>query len=47
MISKMVIIAGMFLMLVWIGVKAGKMANDISRQTESNFSDAIKVLQDK
>jgi len=46
MISKMIVVAGMFWFLVWCGVSAAKWADATSKQTEANFADAFKVLQD-
>lgn len=46
LISKMVIVAGMFFFLVWIGVKAGRCAEKLSADCESRYVDAVKVLQD-
>ena len=45
MIASSIVIFGGFLVLVYTGVVAAKWANNVSKQTEKNFADAIRVMQ--
>lgn len=44
--SKIIIILIVLAGIVTVGVKAGRWADAASRETETRFADAIRVLQD-